>query len=60
MPYYSDTYKQSPVRAELEGIYYDNNNIRTNFKTTHDYHEFNSLINGNWVQNYFEVNSYYS
>lgn len=44
MPYFSALYKQAPVRAEVEGIYYDNNNIKTSFKTVHDYHEFNPSI----------------
>ena len=55
MPYFSATYKQAPVRAEVEGIYYDNNNIKTSFKTVHDYHEFNPSISP-FAQSGFDVN----
>ena len=55
MPYFDSQYNQSPVRAEVEGVQVENN-IRYNFKTVYDYHEFRPSID-NYAMSYFEVRS---
>jgi hypothetical protein len=59
MPYLKDPYLQVPIRAELEGIYYENN-VKYPFKTIYDFHEFNPSLNeytASFLEVLFSLNS---